>query len=73
MNISILNQLRILRRRAQWTSQPIESKKVQPLLGETSVVYQNHSIDMHWIANDLTSFYMIQVSIKKNFRIDCIL
>ena len=28
---------------------------------------------MHWIVNDLTSLYMIQVSVKRNFRIDCIL
>ena len=34
---------------------------------------KNHSIVLHWIVNDLTSLYMIQVSVKRNFRIDCIL
>ena len=38
------------------------------------VTYTNISnLNQSWIANDLTSFYMIQVSIKRNFRRDCIL
>ena len=64
--------LRILRRRVQWTPQPIEPKK-NPTLFELNF---ECLLKPYWFALDckwLDQFLYVQVSIKRNFRIDRIL
>ena len=66
--------LKILQRRVQWTPQPIEPQKSSALFGlNFKCLLKIHSIDLHWVVNDLISFHMIQVSMKSNFWIDCVL
>ena len=65
--------LRILRRRVQWTPQPTEPQKSPALF---RLNFECLLKPFNWFALDckwLISFYMIQVLIKRNFRIDCIL